>query len=374
MFSKNKLTLLLFLSLVTLLPTVSPADVTTDRKIVTSKAYVDSTKQNKIPAGTSSYYTNGSVLTYTDSAGTVGEKHILNATTWGFVLEANLNLSSAQRNTFLTTGDVYDGLTSAKAAVIPAQFTGDNAPTGRQTVYLTTTAGHPAVFYITSNGASGLTLKSTAPSVMSYVNGTTDLNTFSSGTFGSTSDLSLERVRFATVSLELLKDVYSALHTEIQNTTPTGTPGNVAMYDATTGALSDGVATYSGATAQNPYNATNDAAKIATAAAVETKQNKITATSDGTNNTPNYVYNATTNPTADGSVVTTTGTAGTVTQRGIANAAVYTTTNNVTTLANGDWIPNITALETKQNKKQCYDYETGHENDDNYCLLWLFPD
>ena len=76
------------------------------------------------------------------------------------------------------------------------------------------------------------------------------------------------------MSLELLKDVYSALHNEIQNATPTGTPGNVAMYDPTTGALGDGVATYSGATAQNPYNATNDAAKIATAAAVETKQTK----------------------------------------------------------------------------------------------------
>ncbi len=60
----------------------------------------------------------------------------------------------------------------------------------------------------------------------------------------------------------------------VNTNAPTGTPGNVAMYDASTGALGDGVATYSGATAQNPYNATNDAAKIATAAAVETKQTK----------------------------------------------------------------------------------------------------
>ena len=60
----------------------------------------------------------------------------------------------------------------------------------------------------------------------------------------------------------------------VNTNAPTGTPGNVAMYDPTTGALGDGVATYSGATAQNPYNATNDAAKIATAAAVETKQTK----------------------------------------------------------------------------------------------------
>ena len=78
----------------------------------------------------------------------------------------------------------------------------------------------------------------------------------------------------------------------VNTNAPTGTPGNVAMYDPTTGALGDGVATYSGATAQNPYNATNDAAKIATAAAVETKQTKRVCAGyePGHENDPDYCW------------------------------------------------------------------------------------
>ena len=71
---------------------------------------------------------------------------------------------------------------------------------------------------------------------------------------------------------------------------------------------------------------------------------KIGATSDGTGGTPNYVYNANTNQYAAGSVVTTTTTAGTTGQVGIATAPTYTTSNNVTTLTNGDWIPTMSAL------------------------------
>jgi hypothetical protein len=51
---------------------------------------------------------------------------------------------------------------------------------------------------------------------------------------------------------------------------PTGTAGNVVTYDAN-GVAGGSVATYDGS---GTYNATNDAGKIATAAAVETKQNK----------------------------------------------------------------------------------------------------
>ncbi|MBQ1927844.1 MAG: hypothetical protein II179_02120, partial [Alphaproteobacteria bacterium] len=76
--------------------------------------------------------------------------------------------------------------------------------------------------------------------------------------------------------------------------------------------------------------------------ALSLKQNKIGATSDGTNSTPNYVYNATTNPAADGSVVTTTGTSGTVSQRGIATAPTYDANDNLT---NGSWLPTMSAVE-----------------------------
>lgn len=58
-------------------------------------------------------------------------------------------------------------------------------------------------------------------------------------------------------------------HTSVSAGT-TGTANIIANYDST-GALGSGIATYS---ASGTYNATNDAGKIATAAAVETKQTK----------------------------------------------------------------------------------------------------
>ncbi|MBO7559798.1 MAG: hypothetical protein J6T27_01425 [Alphaproteobacteria bacterium] len=72
-----------------------------------------------------------------------------------------------------------------------------------------------------------------------------------------------------------------------------------------------------------------------------TRQSTISATSDGTNNTPNYVYNQSTNPNAGGSVVTTTTTAGTVGERGIANAAVSDGNGGY---SNGDWLPTVNAM------------------------------
>ncbi|MBQ1928075.1 MAG: hypothetical protein II179_03345, partial [Alphaproteobacteria bacterium] len=130
-------------------------------------------------------------------------------------------------------------------------------------------------------------------------------------------------------------------------------------------------------------------------------------------------------------VVTTTGTSGTVSQRGIATAPTYDANDNLT---NGSWLPTMSAVENmvsgasptgpsgevatylpgdndtgvvgghvaissvathseatgeltngnniasvalvdgKQDKKVCYSREAGHENDDEYCLLWLLPD
>ena len=59
-----------------------------------------------------------------------------------------------------------------------------------------------------------------------------------------------------------------------QVTLPTGTAGNVVTYNSN-GAIGGSVATYNGS---GTYNASTDAGKIATAAAVETKQNKMTCT------------------------------------------------------------------------------------------------
>jgi len=56
------------------------------------------------------------------------------------------------------------------------------------------------------------------------------------------------------------------------------------------------------------------------------------------------------------------------TETAVASAASYDSTTGA--LENGSAIPNITALETKQNKMTCAGYESGHENDSDYCWLW----
>ena len=78
------------------------------------------------------------------------------------------------------------------------------------------------------------------------------------------------------------------------------------------------------------------------------KQNKIAATSS------NLTFDNT-NPqsaqakSAGYSVVTTSGVAGSTGQIGVANEALYTTSNNETTLVNGEWIPNMYALDRMLN-------------------------
>ncbi len=67
--------------------------------------------------------------------------------------------------------------------------------------------------------------------------------------------------------------VMSAVSAGVSAAAPSGDPNTIANYGAN-GALGSGIATYSGATQQSPYNAGNDAGKLATAAAVETKQTK----------------------------------------------------------------------------------------------------
>ncbi len=123
-----------------------------------------------------------------------------------------------------------------------------------------------------------------------------------------------------------------AMMTAISNATPniSGTANTIANYDSN-GALGSGIATYDGS---GTYNASTDSGKIATAAAVETKQNKIAA---GTS----------------GNVLTYTGTAGSVGSLAISSAATYS--NN--TLTNGSDIANITAIETKVSKTQSTGYQ-----------------
>ena len=205
---------------------------------------------------------------------------------------------SADKTKLINTAALANAL-ALKQNILPAKWTSTTSSLqtgakGGQTIELNT-LGNIKRRYITAGGNEAFTLKSGADNVILYVNGTKTVEEFQTSNFGGTgvgATAGQNYIKGALVSLELLKDVYSALHNEIQNATPTGTPSNVAMYDASTGALGDGVATYSGATAQNPYNATNDAAKIATAAAVETKQTKRVCAGyePGHENDPDYCW------------------------------------------------------------------------------------
>ncbi|MBQ6027682.1 MAG: hypothetical protein IJL21_03990 [Alphaproteobacteria bacterium] len=151
-----------------------------------------------------------------------------------------------------------------------------------------------------------------------------------------------------------------------QNKIAAGTAGNVVTYSGTAGqfgtplSIMDGLSSYGEvAVLDNAYNfgdpetsqttvwplaeATQLINGRAFADGLSLKQTVLPVTSNGMGNGPNYVYNATTNPTADGSVVTTTTTAGTVGQRGIATAPTYDANDNLT---NGSWLPTMSAVES----------------------------
>jgi len=118
-----------------------------------------------------------------------------------------------------------------------------------------------------------------------------------------------------------------------------GTPGQVAIatapsYNQTTGALENGT-------------------QIATIAAVDTMQAKI----------PAHAANA-----AD-SVLTDSATAGTVQKR-----ALYDGTGTYTAATDAGKIATAAAIETRQKKRVCVGWATGHENDDDYCYFWDWPD
>ncbi len=69
-----------------------------------------------------------------------------------------------------------------------------------------------------------------------------------------------------------------------------------------------------------------------------------------------------------GNVVTYTDTVGSVGSATVSSTATY---NNNGVLQNGSDIATIAAVEA--NKITCYQYETNHDGDDNYCLLWQVP-
>jgi len=317
---KKFIALSVFATLFTMPSFAEPTEL--DKKTVASKAYVD-TKQDKI--------TTGNIMFYDDPDGTENDISVpglvaydpqtstLSGNKIGILDqetilddEGNLGLYSnsgggygSEMDNFVpTVRAVAEGL-EVKQDKIPAVWTSTTgsygiAPMGGQTIDLGASDGTVGRRYITAGGSQPLTQKAGADNVILYINGTKTLAQYQTSNFGGIANDEIENqnyIKGALVSLELLKDVYNALHNEIQNATPTGTPNTLANYGAN-GALGNGVAT--------------------------------------------------------------------------ANAP----THNATTgeLENGANIATIAAVDTRQKKRTCAGYETGHENDPDYCWLWDFPD
>ena len=178
------------------------------------------------------------------------------------------NLTEAEAKDALPTlGFLRDEILPNFQKILPRKSSDARA----MTVTLGEQRGETISTYITAGGSVGLTTRSGAPAVKNYVNGTTNITTFASGTFGYTSAIYQNYIKNALVSLELLKDVYAELNSKITNNAlPTGTTGTVVTYNgtnATTGVQEFGErAVYDPA---NAYNAQNDATKLATMASVK---------------------------------------------------------------------------------------------------------
>ena len=117
---------------------------------------------------------------------------------------------------------VAQGL-AGKQNILPAAWesttnTTSMASTGGQTIDLTTSRGVVGWRYITAGGSQPLTQRSGADNVILYINGTKTLAQYQASNFGATGGVATtyeDYINGALVSLELLKDVYGALHTEI---------------------------------------------------------------------------------------------------------------------------------------------------------------
>ena len=190
-------------------------------------------KQNKIDAGTA-----GNVVTYSGTAGQFGTPLGVLTSLAGEDSDAIENYSTtfdtssthtdgnwlqSSNGKLITTNVLATGL-ELKQNQLQRAFTSTTssyvmASMGGQTIDLTTTPGKVGRRYITAGGSQPLTQKSGADNVILYINGTKTLAQYQTSNFGATSGDQLTTnqnyIKGALVSLELLKDVYGALHTEI---------------------------------------------------------------------------------------------------------------------------------------------------------------
>ena len=252
-----------------------------DTKTITTQGYVDAQdalKQDLIDADMMEYEDTGisfpTVVSYDSTDGVTGTKY-------GILDDVNSHWDELSDDGWLLWPEHTDQwLVSIDAAAV----IGDNAArdrfmtnfpasgqtrTGENTGMAGGSQGWVASNYWLDNNVKGVSLvtRTTNDGFTGErkIFEESDVANYNTGTAGEKQAKS--------ISIPTMGAVMAAISNN-QVTLPTGTAGNVVTYNSN-GAIGGSVATYNGS---GTYNASTDAGKIATAAAVETKQNKMTCT------------------------------------------------------------------------------------------------
>ena len=248
----------------------------TGENTVTSKSYVDSVFQTKIPASSTTLFDEPvrSLVSTTDTPGVVGQVGLA-----GLDLEAEDFSGYDDFNDYF--GD-YNGYLEMNSVVPSYALVADELNTvhyaifGRQIKI-------PASGYLTTedeNGGNGSGNIAGSEWLSSSVKGTglvtktdTEGNVGERKIFEATDvsgyhaqALSQTEKDIQDISIPTVGAMMTAISNGVNAATPTGTPNTIANYGAN-GELDSGIATYTGAAT---YNATNDSAKIPTMAGVAT--------------------------------------------------------------------------------------------------------
>ena len=262
---------LLFAAIASILATGAYATSAT----VTSKDYVDNTFQTKIPANSFTAFGEGmpSLLSTTDTDGVTGEIGLVTT-----------SVSGIEAPDYYSYNEVFDSAVPSFAQVQLMIYRDiENAQDSRQTRIAPsgyyTNSGLDLYTYSTGNGnlpsdwlhssvkGTGLVTKTSNPDKVGErkIFEATDVSGYHA------SGLTQNEKDIQDISIPTVGAMMTAISNN-QVTLPTGTPGNVVTYNAQ-GNIGGSVATYDGS---GTYNAGTDAGKIATAAAVNTRQAKKT--------------------------------------------------------------------------------------------------
>ena len=247
-----------------------------DSKTITTQGYVDAQdalKQDLIDADMMEYEDTGisfpTVVSYDSTDGVTGTKYgILDDvySHWDELTDDGWLLWPEHPDQWLVSMDAADALAAAE---VRGAFE-SRIPASGTTAYDENTS--------VSGGGAGYWLDNNVKGVSLVTRTTNDGFTgerkiFEESDVANYNTGTAQQKQANSISIPTMGAVMAAISNN-QVTLPTGTAGNVVTYNSN-GAIGGSVATYNGS---GTYNASTDAGKIATAAAVETKQNKMTCT------------------------------------------------------------------------------------------------